>query len=146
MIAACGFALVFIPRYGSVMNSKSAVRAAGLAVALAFQGMHSARADGLPLPQLGDHLWKQRVLVIDSPDSAASDYQRQAAALLPAWAGLLERDLHVVTRLKAAAFRVRLIGKDGGVKLDSAEPITTDALFALIDSMPMRRAETKARE
>ena len=60
------------------------------------------------------------------------------------WEGLIERDLHIVTRGEAAAFRVRLIGKDGGEKLDSAAPVSAAALFALIDAMPMRRAEMAA--
>jgi hypothetical protein len=130
------------------MNSKSAARAAGLAVAsvLAF-GMRSAAADGLPLPGLEDHRWKHRVVVIDTADIASPDYRIQAAALLPVWADLLERDLFIVTQIKpAAAFRVRLVGKDGGVKFDTAKPILADALFALIDAMPMRRGEEAAKK
>lgn len=123
------------------------MRAAGLAVALALGGMRSAAAEGLPLPDLGNHRWKHRVVVIDTPDSASPDYQTQAAALLTVWAGLLERDLFIVTQIKpAAAFRVRLVGKDGGVKFDSAKPISSDALFALIDAMPMRREEAAAKK
>jgi hypothetical protein len=38
---------------------------------------------------------------------------------------------------------VRLIGKDGGVKLDRDTPVAVAELFALIDAMPMRRAERK---
>lgn len=40
-----------------------------------------------------------------------------------------------------AAFRVVLVGKDGGVKLSSASPVPVDRLFALIDAMPMRQRE-----
>jgi Domain of unknown function (DUF4174) len=128
------------------MNSKSAVHAAGLAVALALCGALTARAEGLPLPELGEYLGRHRVLVIDTPDSASADYQIQAAALLPDWAGLLARDLAIVTQTKASSFRVRLVGKDGGVKLDSAKPVAADALFAMIDAMPMRRKEAAARK
>jgi hypothetical protein len=128
------------------MNSKSAVHAAGLAIALALSGIQSARAEGLPLPELKKHLGAHRVLVIDTPDPSSSDYQTQAAALLPDWAGLLERDLAIVTQTKATRFRVRLVGKDGGVKLDSSTPVAADALFALIDAMPMRRQEVKSRK
>ena len=130
------------------MNSKSAVRAAGLAVAVALSlGMRSAAAEGLPLPDLENHRWKHRVVVIDASDIASPDYQTQAAALLPVWVGLLERDLFIVTQIKpAAAFRVRLVGKDGGVKFDSAKPVSADALFALIDAMPMRREEAAAKK
>jgi hypothetical protein len=128
------------------MNSKSAVHAAGLAIALALSGNQPARAEGLPLPELKKHLGVHRVLVIDTPDPASSDYQTQAAALLPDWAGLLERDLTIVTQMKAAGFRVRLVGKDGGVKLDSAKPVVAADLFALIDAMPMRRQEVRSRK
>jgi hypothetical protein len=34
-----------------------------------------------------------------------------------------------------------LIGKDGGVKLRSSEPVSVKDIFGLIDSMPMRRQE-----
>ena len=50
-----------------------------------------------------------------------------------------------MTRTGAPAFRVRLVGKDGGVKLDQATPIEVTTLFALIDAMPMRRAEMASR-
>jgi hypothetical protein len=38
-------------------------------------------------------------------------------------------------------FQVVLIGKDGGAKLKSGEFVDSQALFGLIDRMPMRRAE-----
>lgn len=38
-------------------------------------------------------------------------------------------------------FEVILIGLDGGVKLRKTDQLTTDELFRLIDSMPMRRWE-----
>ena len=38
-----------------------------------------------------------------------------------------------------------LIGKDGGVKLRQEEPISVADLFALIDSMPMRKQEMGQR-
>ena len=40
-----------------------------------------------------------------------------------------------------AAFRVVLIGKDGGVKYDSTEPLGPEQLFSIIDAMPMRQQE-----
>lgn len=42
-------------------------------------------------------------------------------------------------------FRFILIGKDGGIKLSSDKPVTLKQLFALIDSMPMRRYEVKIK-
>lgn len=42
-----------------------------------------------------------------------------------------------------SGFSVLLVGKDGGVKLRSARPVRAADLFALIDTMPMRRQEMK---
>jgi hypothetical protein len=45
-------------------------------------------------------------------------------------------------RMESRARRYRtLIGKDGTVKLRSAEPVPVKDIFGLIDSMPMRRQE-----
>lgn len=96
------------------------------------------------LPDLTAHRWRHRVLVIDTPSRQEEPYLRQRAALESVIVGLEERDLQVVTQ-EGQGFRLRLIGKDGGVKLDQAEPIEASALFALIDAMPMRRAEMSAR-
>jgi len=117
---------------------------AGLAAYLA-EGCARPPAAGLALPDLTAHQWRHRVLVIDAPEQVTEDYRRQLASLDAAKAGLEERDLQVVTRTGAPAFRVRLVGKDGGVKLDQATPLGVTTLFALIDAMPMRRAEMAGR-
>jgi hypothetical protein len=96
------------------------------------------------LPDLPAHQWRYRVLVIDTPSRDADAYRRQRAALAAASAGLEERHVQVVTQT-AQDFRVRLVGKDGGVKLDRGEPVDVPTLFALIDAMPMRRAEMSGR-
>lgn len=96
------------------------------------------------LPDLSAHQWRHRVLVIDTPSQDADEYRRQSAALAAASAGLQERHVEVVTQA-AKAFRVRLVGKDGGVKLDRGEPVDVPTLFALIDAMPMRRSEISGR-
>jgi hypothetical protein len=117
---------------------------AGLAAYLA-EGCARPPAAGLALPDLTAHQWRHRVLVIDAPEQVTEDYRRQLASLDAAKAGLEERDLQVVTRTGAPAFRVRLVGKDGGVKLDQATPLGVTTLFALIDAMPMRRDEIAGR-
>lgn len=104
----------------------------------------SAAADPLPLPDLSEQRWQARVLVIDTPSASSNAYRTQAADLLAAWDGLQERDIRIITRTDAPAFRFRLVGKDGDVKLNRAAPVPVAELFALIDSMPMRRAETAA--
>ena len=38
-------------------------------------------------------------------------------------------------------FRIVLVGKDGGIKLEQEEVLDPETLFSLIDGMPMRRNE-----
>jgi len=140
---------------------------AGMIVANASGGIVMGQLEAAPL----DHLRGQnRVIVMfaGAPDEAA--LARQQRLLSDAAAGLLERDLVVISASKAAVvvdgieredldaarlrqayevprqgFQLILIGKDGGVKRRSAEPVAVDDLFALIDSMPMRRREMRER-
>ncbi len=113
-------------------------------------------------------VWQHRVLIIFAPVSDNDLLNRQNAQLSDAGAGLLERDMVIlqarpgqplaidgVTRKQSAddfyryyqvapgTFRVFLVGKDGTVKLKQASPVTTDALFELIDAMPMRQYEMR---
>jgi hypothetical protein len=39
-----------------------------------------------------------------------------------------------------------LVGKDGGEKFRSTEPVLAEKLFDLIVAMPMRRREVRARD
>jgi hypothetical protein len=87
-----------------------------------------------------------RVLLIAAPSTNDDTYRTQAALLLPAWAGLIERDFVVRTQLDAKTFSVVLIGKDGGEKLRRTTPLPPAELFALVDAMPMRRAELRDRK
>jgi hypothetical protein len=86
-----------------------------------------------------------RRLVISAPGPEHPAYREQAAVLLPAWRGLIERDFIIETRFGPAAFSVVLIGKDGGEKLRQTTPLTPADLFALVDAMPMRQAEMRER-
>jgi hypothetical protein len=117
---------------------------AGLTACLAHGCTGKSTAD-LALPDLAAHKWKHRVLIIDTPSMQSAPYLQQISAFDAAAASLKERDLQVITQTSAPAFRVRLVGKDGGVKLDRDTPMTTDALFALIDAMPMRQEELSNR-
>ena len=86
-----------------------------------------------------------RVLLISAPSAKDDTYRTQAALLLPAWAGLIERDFVVQTRLDAKTFSIVLIGKDGGEKLRRHTPLAPEEFFALVDAMPMRRAEMREK-
>ena len=45
-----------------------------------------------------------------------------------------------------ASFEIILIGLDGGVKLRKNEPQSCEALWGVIDRMPMRQAEIRNRD
>jgi hypothetical protein len=119
-----------------------------------------------PVESLAQFQWKNRVFVVfaDRDNSRAA---RQENQLLADRSGLDERDL-VVLKIsggvrplfgaadgldgeairrdlqapKVGEFAAFLVGKDGTVKLKASEPITDGELFAIIDSMPMRAAES----
>ena len=130
--------------HGETMSNTLKMSLAGLAACLAH-GCAGESTTGLALPDLAAHQWKHRVLIIDTPSMQAAPYLQQISAFDAAAAGLKERHLEVITQTSAPAFRVRLVGKDGGVKLDRSTPMTTDALFAVIDAMPMRQDELSNR-
>jgi len=134
-----------------------------------------ARADqkvsvaGLDLDSLR---WKNRVLVLFSPSESDASFQLQKQGLASSAGEVLDRDLMILEiveqgqsgagnqllseksvqdirkRLGAqrGSFQVLLIGKDGGVKFRSSEPVSMKDLFGLIDSMPMRRQEMESRK
>ncbi|MCB1510262.1 MAG: DUF4174 domain-containing protein [Hyphomicrobiaceae bacterium] len=48
--------------------------------------------------------------------------------------------------VNAGQFQAVLVGKDGGSKLRSAQPISARRLFGLIDAMRMRQQDMRRRE
>ena len=47
-------------------------------------------------------------------------------------------------RVEDGAFAAVLVGRDGGEKFRSSEPVPAEKLFGLIDAMPMRQREMNA--
>ena len=109
---------------------------------------------------LAGYRWKSRVLVLAAGDTGDFRLAAQRQALASARAGASERDLVTVEAvgqgadavalrrrlgLPGDAFRAVLVGKDGGAKLTSEEPIQQQRLFSTIDAMPMRRDEARRR-
>ncbi|MDF0695227.1 DUF4174 domain-containing protein [Rhizobium sp. MC63] len=120
-----------------------------------------------PIKSLAAFQWKNRVFILfaDRDNARAA---RQENQLLSDRAALDERDIvvlkvsagnvrplfgaangldgeairHDLDGPEAGEFAAFLLGKDGTVKLKVSEPITSGELFAIIDSMPMRAAET----
>jgi hypothetical protein len=116
--------------------------------------------------------WKNRVLVLFSPSESDASFQAQKQGLVFGAGGVIERDLVVLEIIEqgqsrvgnqilsgksvqdirkrlgvhTGPFQVLLIGKDGGVKLRSSEPVSMKDLFGLIDSMPMRRQEMDSKK
>jgi hypothetical protein len=116
--------------------------------------------------------WKNRVLVLLGPDESDHSFRLQKQNLASNSEGALERDLVILEILEqgksrigkqllseksvqnirkklgvqTGPFQVLLIGKDGGVKLRSAEPVSAKDIFGLIDSMPMRRQEMDSKK
>lgn len=98
----------------------------------------------------------RKLLLLAAPNEPLVGQQLQL--LQQDSAGLEERDILVQVvdpddrlyrEYKIAAgipFTVILIGKDGGEKYRSAKPVTSAHLFALIDAMPMRKAEIKMKK
>ena len=112
-----------------------------------------AMAAGNPLVV---HRWKARVVVMSAPGPGDPHLMRQRALLAAVPDGMRDRDLVVLEAvggtaearslrarlgLPDTAFRVVLVGKDGGTKLNSATPLPAETLFSTIDAMPMRRDE-----
>ena len=108
---------------------------------------------------LASYVWNSRVLVVTAPSEADPQLIAQRRIYEEGRAGAKERDLVLVEAIGDSpqasalrrrfglsdAFQVVLVGKDGSAKLASAKAVSTDRLFALIDTMPMRHQEMQTR-
>lgn len=118
---------------------------------------------------LQPYIWKNRVLVVFANSDKNPDYQRQMRLISKVKAGFAERHLivfsvfendglspdyqtldaqtckklHEKFKVDKDKFTIVLIGKDGGEKYRKNAILTNEELFAVIDAMPMRRAEMK---
>ena len=118
-----------------------------------------------PAPSLAALRWRRRVMVIAAPSADDPRLQAQRREFSALTAGSDDRDLRLVTlvgdrvegaseaasalrrrfHLAADAFRVLLIGKDGGVKLSEGAVTPATRFAQTIDAMPMRRDEARGR-
>ena len=130
----------------------------------------SVHAFAEPMPfSLGQWQWQKRVLVINASGADDAAFKEQLEALAASETEFRDRDMVLVTLLddanssagdrqltsaeiaevraglgiEAGEFAVRLIGKDGGVKLSQDAPVAMNKLYGLIDRMPMRRQEMR---
>ncbi|WP_374950317.1 DUF4174 domain-containing protein [Mucilaginibacter sp.] len=96
----------------------------------------------------------KRVLTVYTPGINNAQYIKQMQLFNQDKPGMANRDLVIETHVYGSqtaalykknhvknTFTVTLTGKDGGEKLRSNQPLTLQKLFAVIDTMPMRRQE-----
>lgn len=139
---------------------------------LGFHMAHTSEKGSVADLDLDSLRWKNRVLVLFSPSESDASFQLQKQGLASSAQGVLDRDLMVLEIVEqgqsragnhllseksvqdirkrlgvvGGSFQVLLIGKDGGVKLRSSEPVSMKDLFGLIDSMPMRQQEMGSKK
>jgi hypothetical protein len=123
-------------------------------------------ADEAPFA-LQQYRWRNRVLVISAPDANDRRLLEQFAELTSTSDEFADRDMILVTLLdntgsiadgckltsaevaaaradlgiRPGSFMLKLIGKDGSVKLAASSTTPMKEIYALIDSMPMRQNE-----
>ena len=117
-----------------------------------------------------DHfLWKNRLLIINTPDLKDPNFEKQLKVFESQQEALKERKLLIIyiqgdrfltantsdkqwkrissksdlERFQQDSFTAYLIGLDGEVKMKSTDIIKAKRIFDKIDSMPMRRAEMR---
>lgn len=109
---------------------------------------------------LDTYQWNHRVIILMANDQSSSDLKQQQDVLSRKQPELEDRDLIIINAPRGKAYKgipaeafhkqynpdnkpfmFVLLGKDGGVKLSSDTPVTTEKLFTIIDAMPMRRME-----
>ena len=126
---------------------------------------------GQPQFALEQYRWKNRVLVISAAASDDSQYLNLQSDMASLPAEFADRDLVLVTLLdvgqseaggqilteadvattrdslgiQAGQFALRLIGKDGTVKLSKHADASMAEIYSLIDTMPMRQSEISDR-
>ena len=125
---------------------------------------------------LDAYQWKNRIVVVSSPNASNADYIKQMNEFADSAEGLADRkmllyemveDKYKITNYLSAnndtewknvngqdqnnkkpveAFKVQLIGLDGSVKLEQKDILTKKTLFNTIDSMPMRIREKRNKD
>lgn len=125
---------------------------------------------------LKQHQWKHRVLIIQTSEESSEKYQNQLQEFADSEKTLKDRKIVIyqivgekykmtnyahekrdnswqnakalaIDELEESdAFRVMLIGLDGGIKMKKTSVLKKQELFGKIDSMPMRMQELRNRE
>lgn len=106
-------------------------------------------------PLAGTH-WRSRVVLVLADQANDPRLKQQRAIISQMGSAARERDIKLVEVMgmtpdalalrkrfdvPPTGFKALLIGKDGGSKLTSDEPLQAGVLVPTIDAMPMRREE-----
>ncbi|NNF67053.1 MAG: DUF4174 domain-containing protein [Gammaproteobacteria bacterium] len=120
---------------------------------------------------LSQYQWQNRVLVLSAATGNDKNLQELSRAIASTHEQFADRDLVLITLLDEAgskandrslttaevaatrsnleilpgSFALRLIGKDGSVKLAESRAVPVADVYALIDTMPMRKREMPDR-
>jgi len=109
----------------------------------------------LPSRSASDYRWENRLVVVFSDALDSSLVKQQAQAFEGLEQDIEERHMRLLLvadadhpwrerfRVGGSDFQVILVGKDGGVKYRSNEPVAPEVFFQEIDQMPMRRREMR---
>lgn len=117
---------------------------------------------------LKEYRWKNRIIILVDGENDTAKFQKQYEAITAEGSALRDRDLILILlkedlvelsndnesdidetqlrnelKIDSAFEGVILIGKDGGIKMREKFHAEPQAIFDLIDSMPMRQAEMK---
>ena len=120
---------------------------------------------------LSQFQWKNRLLFLFAPKRSHPLFDALQKSIAIAQAEVADRDLVIFECLESGLsrmgmtdldpqvaqslrdkfeiprgqFAVILVGKDGGIKLERQDETRLEDIFALIDSMPMRREEMRQK-
>ena len=121
---------------------------------------------------LKQHRWKNRLIILLSQNTTHDDLKEQLAEFKNHMSGLQERKLLIyqitpgkfkqvlnkdskwsnttktffsANKSDDSSFELLLIGLDGGTKLRKKSFTSSEEIFRLIDSMPMRRQELEEK-
>ncbi len=116
---------------------------------------------------LSTYQWNHRLVLVLTADSNQAKFQEQLAIFDKDKDGLVERKLKIISATpnqsrsdsqawgkndelyqkyhRKGDFEFILIGLDGGVKLRKSDIVSLNALYRIIDSMPMRAAEMRRK-
>ncbi len=109
--------------------------------------------------EMKEYRWHNRVVILVYNDHESNAFQQQLASFDLHETDLKDRDMILLTPkgehkrkllvaldLPTEFQGVLLVGKDGGLKFQGKLPVPPETLFALVDTMPMRRAEMKRKK